>query len=38
MAHYRATKAALLGLSRSLAESVAGTGVTVKLLHSRANP
>jgi NAD(P)-dependent dehydrogenase (short-subunit alcohol dehydrogenase family) len=29
MAHYRATKAALLGLSRSLAESVAGTGVTV---------
>jgi NAD(P)-dependent dehydrogenase (short-subunit alcohol dehydrogenase family) len=29
MAHYGATKAALLGLSRGLAESVAGTGVTV---------
>jgi NAD(P)-dependent dehydrogenase (short-subunit alcohol dehydrogenase family) len=29
MAHYGATKTALLGLSRGLAESVAGTGVTV---------
>jgi len=29
MVHYGATKAALLGLSRGLAESVAGTGVTV---------
>ena len=29
MVHYGATKAALLGLSRGVAESVAGTGVTV---------
>lgn len=29
MVHYGTTKAALLGLSRGLAESVAGTGVTV---------
>jgi NAD(P)-dependent dehydrogenase (short-subunit alcohol dehydrogenase family) len=29
MAHYGATKAALLGLSRGLAENLAGTGVTV---------
>jgi len=29
MAHYGATKAALLGLSRTLAETLAGTGVTV---------
>ncbi len=29
MVHYGATKAALLGLSRGLAESVAGSGVTV---------
>src|SRR5262249_35276280 len=29
MAHYGATKAALLGLSRGLAENVAGAGVTV---------